>query len=105
MFTTDRRPQFQAVLEDIIAIADRVYFQPPSNVTMEYPCIVYDLAPGWTKSANNKPYLYKQQYEVKLIGQIPQPDKFHQLAFLPMSLHSHSYVTGNLRHDVFNIYF
>lgn len=103
----DRRLQFQAVLEDVIAIEDRVFFQPPSNMigTLDYPCIVYDLAPGWTTFADNKPFLYEQQYEVKLIGREPQPEKFHLLAFLPKSVHSRSYVADNLRHDVFNIYF
>lgn len=102
MFTTDRRPQFQLVLE---AVLPKVYFQPPSNVTMEYPCIVYELAPGRSEYANNMPYMYVQQYEVKLIGRSPQPEKFHQLAFLPRSKHSHSYVAENLNHDVFLIYF
>lgn len=107
MFTTDRRPQFQLVLEEIIAINDRVFFQPPSNMinTLEYPCIVYDLAPGWTAFADNRPFIYTQQYEVTLIGREPQPDKFHKLAFLPESVHSRSFVADNLRHDVFNIYF
>lgn len=72
---------------------------------MEYPCIVYGLAPGWTEYANNRPYMYQQQYEVKLIGRSPQPEKFHKLAFLPKSKHSHSYVAENLIHDVFLIYF
>jgi hypothetical protein len=72
---------------------------------MSYPCIVYELAQGYTTFANNRPYTYEQQYEVKLIGQSPQPEKFHQLVMLPKSLHSRSYVADNLRHDVFNIYF
>lgn len=105
MFTTDRQPLFNAVLAGIMAVADRTYFQPPSNMTLGYPCIVYDFAPGWTTFADNKPYGYKQQYEVSLIGQLPQPAKFEQLAALPMSVHSRSYVADNLRHDVFNIYF
>lgn len=102
MFTTDRQPQFQALLEGVLP---KVYFQPPSNVKMEYPCIVYDLATGRTEYANNVPYSYTQQYEVKLIGRAPQPEKFHQLAFLPRSRHSLSYVAENLNHDVFLIYF
>lgn len=72
---------------------------------MGYPCIVYDFAPGWTTFADNKPHIYTQQYEVTLIGQAPQPAKFAQLAALPMSVHSRSFVADNLNHDVFNIYF
>lgn len=101
----DRRPQFQAVLSGILGNAEHVYFQPPSDVTMVYPCIVYDFAPGWTSFADDQPYFYEQQYEVKLIGQAPQPEKFELLRSLPKSLHSRSYVAENLRHDVFDIYF
>jgi hypothetical protein len=88
-----------------MVIPDRVYFQPPSDVQMEYPCIVYSLDNGSTRFADNKPYIYEQQYEVQLIGRGPQPDKFHQLVFLPKTLHSRSFVADNLNHDVFSIYF
>lgn len=72
---------------------------------LEYPCIVYGPGPGWTTFADNNPHIYTQQYEVSLIGQAPQPEKFMKLALLPMSVHSRSYVADNLNHDVFNIYF
>lgn len=72
---------------------------------MEYPCIVYDLDPGYSAFADNKTYIYEQQYEVKLIGRSPQPEKFHQLVHLPKSLHARSFVADNLNHDVFSIYF
>lgn len=100
----DRRLLFQAVLESL-KVGMKVYFQPPSDITMTYPCIVYEHNPGSTKFANNRPYTYEQQYEVKLISRVPEPDLFQKLAFLPKSLHARSYVTDNLNHSVFSIYF
>lgn len=101
----DRRPQLQAVLESIMGTSNSVWFQPPSDVRLTYPCIVYDFDRGSTKFANNKPYFYGQQYEVELIGMNPQPEKFEKLRDLPMTLHSRSFVADNLNHDVFSIYF
>ena len=102
MFITDRQPQFQAVLETIL---ERSYFQPPSDVGLEYPCIVYSPDPGLSRHADNKLYFYEQRYQVQLLGWEPQPEKFHALLNLPKSTHSHSFVAENLNHDVFSIYF
>lgn len=100
----DQRPLFQAVLESLKPGLN-VYFQPPSDKIMTYPCIVYSHDPGSTKFANNKPYTYEQQYEVKLISWEPEPELFNKLVFMPKSHHARSYVIKNLNHSVFSIYF
>jgi hypothetical protein len=96
------RSQLQDLLE---TICPRVYFQPPPSHTMEYPCIVYERQTGTTRYADNKPYSFEQQYEIKLIADEPDTDMFEQLVWLPKSKHSASYVAENLNHDVFAIYF
>lgn len=98
----DRREQLQSILE---AITPKVYFQPPSDTKMVYPCIRYIRAPGYTGFADNKPYLYEQQYEVTLIAEQPTTEIFPKIAALPKTVHSRSFVAGNLNHDVFSIYF
>jgi hypothetical protein len=100
----DRRPQFQAVLE-ALQPGLKVYFQPPEDMKMDYPCIVYQLDPGSTEFANNKPYNYEQQYQVSLISWLPEPVLFKKLAALPKSIHARSYVADKLNHSVFSIYF
>ena len=100
----DRRPQFQQVLE-ALRPGLKVYFQPPEDMKMDYPCIVYQLDPGSTTFANNLPYSYEQQYEVSLISWQPDPELFKKLAALPKSIHARSYVADNLNHSVFSIYF
>lgn len=96
------RLQFQTLLE---TICSRVYFQTPEDILMEYPCIVYQRDPGSSKFANNRPYHYEQQYEVKLISRSPDTDIFGKLAALPKSTHARFFVSDNLNHDVFSIYF
>jgi hypothetical protein len=96
------RPQFQAVLEDICEL---VYFQPPEDVEMEYPCIVYRREPGSTTYADNIPYSFEQQYEVTLITRDPDDPRHLQLAALRKSRHARHFVVDNLNHDAFTIYF
>lgn len=96
------RQQLQSILEDI---CENVYFQPPANVQMVYPAIVYRRDPGDTKFANNTPYDYIQQYEVTLISRDPDDAIFGNLVALPMTTHARNFVADNLNHDVFSIYF
>lgn len=100
-----RRQLFQAVLENLRDPKLKVYFQPPSDLKMEYPCIVYQRDPGSTKYANNRPYNYEQQYQVTWISRQPDSDIFDKLAALPKSNHDRFFVADNLNHDVFSIYF
>jgi len=96
-----RRLQLDAILT---TITEHVYFQPPEDIRMEYPCVVYEKAPGSTKYADNKPYAYDQQYELKLITEDPDDPIFDELVALSMSKHSQSYVAENLYHHVFAIF-
>lgn len=72
---------------------------------MEYPCIVYHKEPGSTEYADNRPYTYEQQYEVKLISEDPDSVIFDKLKWFPKSRHSTDYVADNLNHSVFAIFF
>lgn len=100
----DRRPQFQALLEGL-QTGVKVYFQPPEDMKMDFPCIVYELDAGDSRFANNVPYNYEQRYEVKLISWKPEPTLHKKLVSLPKSIHARSYVADNLNHSVFSIYF
>lgn len=100
----DRRPIFQLVLE-ALKPGLKVYFQPPADVGMVYPCIKYERDTGSTKFANDRPYSYEQKYQVTLISRDPDDELKEKLALLPKSLHDRFFVADNLNHDVFSIYF
>lgn len=82
-----------------------VYFQPPTNIQLKYPCIVYERDSANTQFADNQPYSYKWRYMVTVIDQNPDSEIPGKVATLPMSLFSRFYTVDNLNHDVFSVYF
>ena len=82
-----------------------VYFQPPANVLMKYPAIVYKRDTGRTEFADNSPYLHKKRYSVTVIDANPDSDIPERVAMLPMTLFATHFTADNLNHDVYNIYF
>lgn len=82
----------------------RAYFQPPSNVSMGYPCIVYELDRIVKKRADNGVYLKTRRYQVKLITKNPDDPMVDVLASMVHSEFERHYTTDTLNHFVFNIY-
>lgn len=97
-----KRLDLQAILKQITA---NVYFQPPSSVTMQYPCIVYQRDDADTKFADDSPYSYTQRYQVTLIDRNPDSTLFDAIRILPLCRYDRSFATEGLNHDVFNLYF
>lgn len=85
--------------------SDHVYFQPPSSVKLEYPCIIYDRATITKWSADNSPYKLLNRYSVTVIDRDPDtilPDK---LVSLPLCRADRFYTADNLYHYSFELYF
>lgn len=57
------RIELQEKLESILG-SDHVYFQPPSNIKMVYPAIVYELSGELATKANNNRYIVYNKYTV-----------------------------------------
>lgn len=85
-------------------IAPNVYFQPPENLKLAYPCIVYELEQIETFYANNVPYADYDRYSVTVIDRDPESSITRQIVALPMCRHERHFVNDNLHHDVFTIY-
>lgn len=98
------RLELQALLEDILG-SRNVYFQPPANVQMQYPCIVYQRDDLDTKFAGNNPYRLTKKYQVTVIDRNPDSDIPEKVAALPMCSFNRFFVKDNLNHDVFDLYF
>lgn len=96
--------QIQSLLEGVLGTGN-VYFQPPPNVKMQYPAIVYKRDLADTQFASNRPYRRTLRYSVTLISQDPNLEVYDKIANLPMSSYERFFTAGNLNHDVFNIYF
>lgn len=100
-----RRQQLHELLVEIVGADGKVYFQPPANVQMVYPCIVYNRDAGDTKFAGNSPYLFKWRYQVMVIDRNPDSEISDKVALMPLCIFARHFVTENLNHDVFSLYF
>lgn len=87
------------------AIAPNVYFQPPSNVQMTYPCIVYKRDRAETEFADNKPYSHDKGYQITVISRDPDDGIYDKVAALPKCTFDRFFTNDNLNHDVFTIFF
>lgn len=98
------RVELQTLLEGLLG-SPYVYFQPPPNIEMQYPCIVYQRYIAKSQFADGLPYIYTKRYQVTVIDEdidSPIPDK---IASLPMCIHDRAFSVSNLNHDIFNLYF
>lgn len=99
------RKDLHEILKDILG-SDYVYFQPPSNIQMKYPCIVYKRDKRKTKFANGTPYGHLMGYLVTYIDDAnPDSDIPNKIADLPMCRHTRFYTADHLNHDTFTIFF
>lgn len=99
-----KRTDLQALLENILG-SRNVYFQPPENVMMSYPAIVYNLANIDNKHADNKVYMQNHAYELTLIHYDPDNDIKEKLASLPMCRFLRPFTSDNLNHYMFTLYY
>jgi hypothetical protein len=99
-----RRLELQAIFETLLG-TQNVYFQPPANVRMEYPCIVYKRDNANTEFAGDKPYRYEQRYLVTFIAQDPDLLVPLKIAALPTCINLRHFTVKNLNHDVFTLYY
>lgn len=100
----DRRLELQALLE-ITKGDSQVFFQPPSNVQMTYPAIVYHLDDIDGAFAGNLPYRVTRRYEITVITRNPDDELVGKLAAQPMNRFVRSFVANQLHHFIFTIYF
>lgn len=83
----------------------KVYYQPPNNTGMDYPCIVFKLDDQDTKFANNRPYLHFDKYQVTIIDSDPLSAIPAKVADLPTCTFDRRFISDNLHHTVYNLYF
>ena len=106
----DRRLKLHKVLCEFLGCPEMgdgclVYFQPPPNVGMQYDCIVYERSRMNTDFADNLPYTIQDRYQVTAIYRNPDSGLPRKIAGLPRCSHEQHFTSGNLNHDVFNLYF
>lgn len=96
------RVELQSVLE---GLTENVYFQPPSNLTLQYPCIVYKRTDEHSEFADNERHRHIWRYEVTVIDRNPDSSLVEEMLELPLCSFDRHFTTENLNHDVFNLFF
>ena len=84
--------------------SENVYYQPPANLRMKYPCIRYELDKIQNRDANNGIYRQTFYYTVTVIDTKPDSEMTTAMSLLRKASHSRHFVSDNLYHDVFSVW-
>lgn len=111
MASNDRRLEFQLILENLVneglpTPTRKVYFEPPNNLSVTYPCVIYTLNRYQTVYADNQLYHSKKCYTVTYVDRNPDasfPDLY--LKSQPLTHFDREFTSDNLHHWVFTTYY
>lgn len=96
----------QAALQDLVGSDVKVWFQPPENFKLSYPCVVFDRTNALTTYADNNPYNVTKRYTVTLISKTADNEELlDKLLLFPMCTYDRQFISDNLVHDVFSIFY
>jgi len=100
-----QRLDLDAILRTILGTTN-VYFQPPEDIVMEFPCFIYHRDFAETEFADNEAYNSTLRYMVTYVDSDPDTaDIVKQVLELPMCTYDRFYTADKLNHDVFKIFF
>ena len=85
--------------------SDHVYYQPPENLKMEYPAIVYSKDNINSIRADNINYNNRIRYQITIIDKKPDNGVIFKILQLPLSSYDRHFVTDNMHHDVITLYY
>lgn len=89
----------------LLSITTHVYFQPPENVKLSYPCIIYKRSDVSTKYADDIAYISTKKYMVTVIDSNPDSILPTRVAELPKCSFERFFTKDNLNHDIYNLYY
>lgn len=105
----NRREELHSIFVDIMESLGysrkNIYFQPPENLKISYPAIIYHKAKYDTDFANDSPYKIETRYTVTVIDRDPESKIVPELLKLPMCVHDRPAISDNLNHDYFTLYY
>ena len=96
------RVELHEMLKSILG-TNSVYFQPPSSIKMNFPCIVYERVNINTQYADNDPYQHYLVYQVTYIDKNPDSDIPMKLADVHQCAFERVYKANEMYHNVFRI--
>lgn len=99
-----KRIQFHEILVNLFGNSN-VYYRPPENLKMQYPCIRYKKENIVSTHADNISYRKTDRYQITVIDKKPDNEVIEKILDLPMSSFETHYESDNLNHDVIVVYY
>ena len=82
-----------------------VYFQPPENYKMNYPCIIYKLDDVEGVHANDRRYWKMKRYLITVVDRDPDTNTYDKILNLPYSAFEDHFVVDDLNHYMCSLYY
>lgn len=101
----DKRIDFHNLLKNLFGNTVAIYFQPPEDLKISYPCVVYEHYDMPIRHADNLNYLVHQKYKVTIIDKSPDSELVDKITTLNGTKFNRHFVTNGLNHDVFIVYY
>lgn len=83
---------------------NRVYFQPPENLKIGYPAVIFHLSKIKLDHADDVPYKGAREYSVTLITKEPEPEVLDEILKIPYTTLDTTYTADGMNHFVFTTY-
>lgn len=101
-----RREDLHEILCELLG-SRYVYYQPPDNVLMHYPCIVYHPNPSEDRYADNTRYIVSYSYNVQIIANNPEFALFDSFPdnFMYCTENAPRFEKDNLNHVNYKLYY
>ena len=90
--------------EELESYCANLYFQPPSNQQLVYPCIVYSNAKPVDFKSNNKLYIRKYGYRLTVIEKNPICPIAQSIVGDEFATYENEFVKDNLYHTILQYY-
>ena len=103
----DKRLELDALLRKVmkdVSGVENVYFQPPENLLLKYPAVVYSRSDIRNRPADDMVYSQFTFYDLTVIDKNPDSLLVYAVASLPRCKFGRHYKSDNLNHDTFTIF-
>ncbi len=80
-----------------------VYYQPPTNLMMKYPCIRYRQTAVHKRHADNKTYMLHKTYEIIVLSKEPDHPAIDGILELPYTSFVNNYASDGINHTILSI--
>ena len=96
----------QEMLQELMGENVKVWYQPPENLKLKYPCIIFGISNALIEYADNNPYQIHKRYTVTLMTRTADNhEMLDKLLNLPLCTFDREFINDDIVHDVFTLYF